>query len=392
MLLSSKPWIGIALGFSGVIAVAGFGCAGGTLGRVAGSEDLPTELTQEMKEKFEVTDLGAAPRAVLVTAQTPVPGTGPQRPSVAKRRGRKGKKGSVGPSPAAISPSPMQDPRAMASPSPLGQGAPSASSDLASDEVASPSVAPPAGPRLAYPSRRPAKEPIWQGEKMVFDITYFRMSAGDFTLEALPPKAIDGRKVYHVRGNAVSSPVFSLFYRLNDTVETFIDYEGLFSHRFHVVLEETKQSRDSLELYDSEKQQTFYWNRWNHKDRGFTETKEFKPIPPFSQDSLSALYYLRTVPLPDGAVIRLPVVSEGKSWEAAAAVLRREDCRTPMGKVRCIVIQPEMQYQGVLKKQGDSFLWLTDDDRRIVVKLEAKVRIGTVVAELKKFEPGMAPQ
>jgi hypothetical protein len=45
----------------------------------------------------------------------------------------------------------------------------------------------------------------------------------------------------------------------------------------------------------------------------------------------------------------------------------------------------------VLEKKGDSFMWLTDDDRRFLVRLEAKVKIGSVVAELKQIELGTAP-
>ena len=69
-------------------------------------------------------------------------------------------------------------------------------------------------------------------------------------------------------------------------------------------------------------------------------------------------------------------------------VVRREYMETPMGRVRTVVLKPETRYQGILKKQGDSFLWVTDDADRIVVRLEAKVKIGTVVARLVKYKPG----
>jgi hypothetical protein len=195
--------------------------------------------------------------------------------------------------------------------------------------------------------------------------------------------------VYHIRGDAVSSKLFSLFYRLNDMVETFIDYEGMFSHKFHMVLDETKQTRDSLELYDFKKGQTFYWNRWNHKTKGYSEKKETKPIQPYSQDSLSSLYYLRVAPLTVGNVFTFPVVSESNTWEAVITVVRKELLRTkPFGKISTVVVKPETKFQGVLQKKGDSFIWLTDDEHRYVVRLEAKVRIGTVVATLKSVEPG----
>ncbi|MBI2712643.1 MAG: DUF3108 domain-containing protein [Bdellovibrio sp.] len=245
---------------------------------------------------------------------------------------------------------------------------------------------------FSYPTRRPASDPIWISERMVFGIYYFGVAAGEFSLDVLPFKTIHDRKVYHIRGQARSTPVFSLFYRLNDLVESFFDYDGNFSHRFHIVIDESKQRRDAIELNDSEKKETFYWNRWERKDTPFTETKQYGKIEPFSQDSLSALYYLRTVPLEVGKVFVFPVVSEGKSWEAVCTVLRKEEFSAPTGKVKAWVIRPQMRENGEIKNKEDSFIWISDDERRVPLRVEAKVKVGTIVAKLWKFEPGMKPE
>jgi Protein of unknown function (DUF3108) len=323
------------------------GCAGKNVSKV----ELPSELPQELQTKFEVRDtpvpVPSATPAVTLTAvdQAALTKTSLKRKhKITKAEAKK----------------------------------------LAAAQVK-------AGPQ--YPNRRPTKDPIWVGEKFLFEITYFGMAAGDFTVEVGPFKAIQDRKVYHIQAHAESSSVFSMFYRLNDSIESFIDYEGIFSHRFHLILDETKQSRDALELYDYDKLRTFYWNKWNHRDRGYSESKEYGDIPPWSQDSVSALYYVRTLPLKDGDVYTFPVVSEGKPWEAVVTVLRREIVDSPMGKVQAIVVKPETKFRGVLQKRGDSFIWLTDDDRRIPIRLEAKVKIGTVVGSLKQVVSyGNAPQ
>jgi hypothetical protein len=329
------------------------GCAG-TLGRIGGGTELPTDLPKEMQDRFAIKDVPVVPTPTL--DPTPTPMSAPVLVTDAppkKEKGKKKKKGKHGKN---------AEPVAQASPEPV-----------------------------VIPDRRPGKDPIWIGEKATYSITYFGMEAGLFTLEALPYKQIDGRKVYHVKGTAESSKIFNLFYRINDSVETFFDFQGLYSHRFHLLLDESKQSRDALELNDSMKAQTFYWNRWKHVEKEYVETKEFKPIPRFPQDSLSALYYLRTVPLPPDSVVTFPVVSEGNMWEAVVTVVRREMLDTPLGRVQTVVLKPETKYQGILQKRGDSFLWLTDDDRRHLVRLEAKVKIGTVAAELKRLEPGNSP-
>ena len=58
---------------------------------------------------------------------------------------------------------------------------------------------------------------------------------------------------------------------------------------------------------------------------------------------------------------------------------------TPVGRVNTIVVKPETRYQGVLQKKGDSFLWLTDDDRRYIIRLEAKVKIFGVGPIVERF-------
>lgn len=304
-------------------------CAGGSLKRIEDSAVLPTELQKDLGN-FEVTESAAPP----APQQQATPSSVPAKSVRASRK-----------------------PKA-----PIG---------------------------FAYPNRRPQQDPIRVGEKTVYDISYLGMTAGEFSIAVEPFKEINKRVVYHVRGRARSSSVFSVFYKLDDLIESFIDYEGIFPHRFHILLDESKQKRNSLELYDPEKARTFFWNRWDHHKRGYTEVKDFFPMQPLSQDSLSSLFYLRTLPLRDGDVATFPVVSEGKNWDAVVTVLRRETINTPMGPMKTVVLKPETKYQGILKKQGDSYIWISDDDRRVMVRLEAKVRIGSIVASLKSFEPGV---
>lgn len=241
---------------------------------------------------------------------------------------------------------------------------------------------------LEIPNRRPKVDPILVGEKITYDVTYLGMSAGEFSLEVMPHKVLQDRKVYHIKGEARSSKVFSLIYQIEDSLVSFMDYYGLFSHRFELKLNETKQQRDSLELNDHANKKTFYWDRLNRLNKGYVEKKEYAEIKPFSQDSISSLFYVRTLPLNVGDEFAFPVVSEAKNWEAVVTVVRKEEINTELGKMKTIVIKPQMKFEGIIKQQGDSFMWLTDDERRYLVRVEAKVKIGSVVGHVKSIQPG----
>lgn len=246
--------------------------------------------------------------------------------------------------------------------------------------------------KLVYPKRRPAKEPIWIGEKLVYRVSFFGMTAGDFTVEAMPHKTIAGRKAYHIRAKAESNAFFSMIYKLNDVIETYVDYEGFYSHRFHMLLDETKQSRNLVELYDSEKRQAFVWDRVSKENEPYREKKEYIDMEPFPQDTLSALYWLRSIPLPNGLIQPFNLISDGRAVPAAIQVVKRQYITNPaLGDVDCVVVHPETGFTGVLKKEGESLMWLTDDDRRILVRLEAKVKVGKIVAELYKADLGEKP-
>ena len=95
---------------------------------------------------------------------------------------------------------------------------------------------------------------------------------------------------------------------------------------------------------------------------------------------------MRTLPLNVGDSYKFPVVSLGNCWMAEIDVVRKEYIDTPFGRKRTIVVRPETGYRGIAAKTGDSFIWFTDDEKRYPIRMDAKVKIGTIVAALKSIQ------
>lgn len=229
---------------------------------------------------------------------------------------------------------------------------------------------------------------FFPGEKHSFDVTYFGTTAGNVELTVLPYKFIGYRQVFEFKGYARSTSIFALFYRLNDVISSFMDKEGLFTHKFTVKLDETLQQRDLIELYDQKSAQLHYWSRLDHKNKGLVNDQFSAEIQPFTQDVLSAVFYLRTLPLEVGKTFTFPVVSNGKPWTVEAHVVRREELNTKAGKFDAFVIKPDTKFEGVLKTTGDSFIWIGADEHRAILKIDAKVKIGSVIAYLRELSYG----
>ncbi len=369
--------------------VTQFACAGKTP-KLDEQKEFPTGADKALVDQFAIKDVGTIPTAppTPVSEPSPVPLPSPSSAPTSlvsaekshiksgKKSEKKKAKNSTAAKAAATS--------VVATPSP----APTQTPVIVTTPPAIPATplhtpAPSPGSRSIRPTGR---EPYPLGETLTFEVSYFGVAGGYLSLESLPHKQVNGREVYHIHGKAETSKVFSLFYKMQDTLDSFIDFEGFFTQRFEINLDESMQAKQLLELYDSEKLQTFFWRRWNHKKNGYSEVKETKPIPKFPQDFVSSLYYLRAIDLPIGKEIHYPFAQEGTIQDASVTVLRKETMDTFFGDVSVIVMKLATFRDGQKQQKEDSFLYMTDDDRRVPVKLEAKVRIGTVSAKLVDFK------
>jgi hypothetical protein len=249
----------------------------------------------------------------------------------------------------------------------------------------------PSKPNL-FPNRWTMPPFLKAGERTVFDITYFGATAGQLELNVLPSKVVANRLSYHFRAVATSTSVFSLFYRVNDVAESFMDTEGLFSHKYSLKLDESRQRRDVLELYDYRKKKAYYWSKWEIQDKEPRNEQSEIPMDSFTQDGLSSFFYVRTLPMEQGKSYEFPVVNNGKLRVVRVTVIAREELNTRIGTFPAIKLKPEVVLDGILQNNGDSFLWISDDPQRRLLKMDAKIRVGSVIAYLREHSYGDQPE
>ena len=65
--------------------------------------------------------------------------------------------------------------------------------------------------------------------------------------------------------------------------------------------------------------------------------------------------------------------------------LGRQRIEVDAGTFDCIIIEPLMKEGGLFKSEGRVVIWLTDDDRKIPVKVSTRVVIGSIDAELREY-------
>lgn len=237
------------------------------------------------------------------------------------------------------------------------------------------------------PLRRVDPAPFDIGEKLEYDIRYVGVTAGYFNIEILPHKFLGDRKVYHILAKARTVKLFELVYRVDDSIESFFDYEGLYSHKFTMDLNESKQTRKLIELYDYDAKKSFYWNRVDHVQKGFKEEKTSFDIPLWSQDLLSSIFFLRMQKLGQdpSQEFRFPVILDGKPWEARVRFKNRTKIYAG-GKEREADLYQLDTYQNGELKNKDNSIWFSTDEKHYLLRVEAKVKVGSFAIALDKIQ------
>jgi hypothetical protein len=99
-------------------------------------------------------------------------------------------------------------------------------------------------------------------------------------------------------------------------------------------------------------------------------------------DTLSCIYFIRASDLEPGQPIHLDIFDLKRVWNTEVRVVKREELRTPRGKFKTIVVRPTLRSEGVKPRTDYMTVWLTDDERRIPIKMTVKLKVGEFEAIL----------
>jgi hypothetical protein len=112
------------------------------------------------------------------------------------------------------------------------------------------------------------------------------------------------------------------------------------------------------------------------------------PVPSDVHDLTSAFMWLRLQPLAVGQRYDIPVVASSKQFTVVAEVLAQETVETPAGTFPTVKVKVRTALEGKFSTKRDSFMWLSDDPRHILVRASADFAVGSIVATLKSYRPG----
>jgi hypothetical protein len=229
--------------------------------------------------------------------------------------------------------------------------------------------------------------PFAPGERAAMRISYAHIRAGTAVVRveadpAGPPGAL--RFVAEARSHGFFAWLFR--FRVDDRTLAVWDAGCGCSLSIEKRLREGRAVRDQLVRFDPA--------------AGVAEVRDPRirhtrfEVGPCALDILSALFVTRLRGVPEAGRLELAVFDNGKRYTLGVRVLGRErlDLPAPFGRrTPTVVVEPQLEEgSGLFVKEKGARLriWLTDDARRVPVRMKSKVAIGSVAADLTSYQPG----
>ena len=220
----------------------------------------------------------------------------------------------------------------------------------------------------------PPAQAVKTGERLTYDISWLNILAGTAVMEVQKDGAAGDSLRAKLVTTAQSRPAISKFFPVDNRVESEFDLRAQLPQ--HMVFRRREgKNKEDIEY-------TFH-----HAEGTVTVVREGTtktvPIPAGTHDLISCLYYVRNqLPLTPGASLILNVYHDKKNRQVEVRVESIEMLEGAWGRVETAQVIVIMPFKGLFINKGNIRVWFTTDERRIPVRMKAKVIIGAIVADL----------
>jgi hypothetical protein len=214
-------------------------------------------------------------------------------------------------------------------------------------------------------------------------------TAGQMTLRCQKHFQYQGRGAYLFSADAVSSGFLPKLTGLtvNDYFESIVEAENFCSMRMYKKTQEGKRRFEMTQTFHPGQTTGHLLIQDGRKDPPkITRDDEVQNLPPCVQDLVSVVYHARLRPLQPGGTYPVTLCETGKLRNFEIRVSRGESLKTLVGTLPTLRVDG-VSKPGVLFKEGGHFaIWVTDDQRKIPVRYEIKVKLGRVFGDLIRIE------
>lgn len=209
------------------------------------------------------------------------------------------------------------------------------------------------------------------GETLRFDAKFGFIKLGRASMEVMPPDTVRGESVWHFR--FLMNANLAGVYRMHDQFDSWVGTGDFESRRYIQDKDEGgRQWRDAYEIFPDS---GVYWQEG-------VDTARAASANPL--DDTAFFYFVRSLELEPGDSLAFEKYFRPDRNPVIVRVLERDTIDVPAGRFPTIVIQPIIK-GGLFDDNRNGRIWLSDDDRRLIVQMKTKLAFGTITMRLTDF-------
>ncbi len=218
-----------------------------------------------------------------------------------------------------------------------------------------------------------APVPFGVGERFDYRVKFGPLNVGQAFMVVEGVDTVAGHPTYHIRSEIEGG---TPFYKLLDKQESWLDVDLLASRRY---VQDSKQgSYERYREYDFDLEARTYV-----RNDGATDS-----IPELALDEAAFIYVVRAAELVVGNTYEWNRYYRFDRNPVIVKILRREKVKVPAGEFETIVVRPIIKTGGIFAEGGEAEVFITDDERRLLVRLKTKLKVGNITLELTEYAPG----
>lgn len=231
--------------------------------------------------------------------------------------------------------------------------------------------------RAAVKPERPL--PYQPGETIHFHIRYLAMRVGEaeVTITSDP-----SRDLWPIEARAWTRGLFGRLHPMEQEFRSLFDPDQVRATGSDLRFEEKGKLRTERVRIDGEQAQVLI----RHKGK---VTDEVREVLPEAHDILSAIFHLRALPMKVGDVLTVPIFTGHNSWMLTAKVEKRERVSTDHASMPALVLSCRTHFKGKFESSKALRVWISDDDLRVPVRIDAEFALGTLRATMSGYRRGL---
>ena len=212
----------------------------------------------------------------------------------------------------------------------------------------------------------------FENETLSYDLNFMGMNAGESIL-SIKKSVVGESSVYHLTSTTKTNSFLDKIYKIRDQINVILDASDFSIQRVEKKMNEGGRKK-------------LFKSIINYNDSTAVSNNKILKIPGKVLDPFGSIYYLRNKNINVGDIFEFNTYDNDKIKNITVIAKKIEQVETSIGKYECIIIEPYIKNKISLNKKGQMKIWLTNNVKKIPVKIENITSAGTMTMILKDIK------